>query len=121
MNEPDRALCTFPCANITYKNEVPLGEYGAYHGFDECDFEIELKDKVTTTPDVPLHSIDAVYDTDIANIKKKFRAVLGYLPLSGNAVLRYTGFRKEYDKIGDIFSPYKVVITCKVKYKAAEA
>jgi hypothetical protein len=120
VNQPDLALCTFPCANITYKNEVPAGEYGSWHGFDECDFEIELRDKVSSTPDVPLHSMDAVYDTDIANIKAKFRASLGDLPLSGNAVLRYTGFRKEYDKVGDIFTPYKVIITCKVKYKTSE-
>lgn len=120
VNQPDQALVTYPCADITYSEEKPDTSIPAAYGYDECTFKVKIKCALSTTTDVPIHAIDAEYDKIMSDVKKVFRANYGYLALSKNAVIAYQGFTKDISKSGDVFVPGDVIATFTVKYQSTE-
>jgi hypothetical protein len=122
INQPDEAKITaWPGGNIKIKSEIPVSDSGGLHGFDTCQIEIQIFGKMSAVYTIPIHSIDEEYDIIIPAIKKKFHATLGSLPLTGNAVLRYKGFRKLPSQSGNVLSPDKLFIDCEVTYNSNEA
>lgn len=121
VNQPDRAkVVSFPSANIKLKSETPASDIAVHHGYDVCLIEIELFCRMSAVNTVPLQSYDIDVDTVITAIKKKFRANLGSLPITGDGILRYKGWRIDDSVAGDVFAPYKVILFCEVEYNANE-
>jgi len=121
VGQPDRAKVTaFPAACLSIVSEAPASEPASYHGYDLCQCEITVFCTMTALQAIPIQSIDAEYDVVIAAIKDKFHASLGALPLTGNAVLRYTGFKKITSQSGDAFAPDKAIISCEILYNSNE-
>lgn len=120
VNQPDQALVTYPCVDITYSEEKPDNEVQAAYGYDTATFKAKIKCALAQTTAVPIHAIDAEHDKILSDVKKKFRANYGYMALAKNAVITYEGFTKDISKSGDVFVPGDVIATFSVKYQSAE-
>jgi hypothetical protein len=121
VNPADRAkILAWPAANIMLKSEAPTSTSARYHGYDICQVEIELFVKMDAVNTNPLASMDASFDTVLSAIKKKVRADNGHLPITGSATIAYTGWRREVSVSGDVFQPYRMIITCEVLYNSNE-
>ena len=121
VNPIDRGKITaWPAANIVLKSEIPASEIARQQGFDVCQVEIEIFSKMDEVNTNPMQSFDTENDVIIPAIKKKFRANLGKLPITGSGVLRYTGWRRQESTAGDTFSPYRLILTCEILYNSNE-
>jgi hypothetical protein len=118
-NEFDVSLQqSWPHPIIRYKTEQTSGSKQLdLYGMANAEFTIEIEPNLTTPNETnPILAADAYYDQAIADLRKLFFGNLGYLALSGEAVITYISKSVEDHPSGDTTRPGKLTTRWNVFY-----
>jgi hypothetical protein len=118
-NVTDAARRTaWPLAVIEYTKDEAVDGIDGLYGFHNAEFIITVDNKITpsTTTQPALTANDAL-DKALADLQKLFHSNnTGYLPLSGEAVIRYVSSEKIKGTRQNTYHPVRLVTTWNVFY-----
>jgi hypothetical protein len=122
VNEPNVSQMRYPSANIVYKRETPVDQDGplGFYGYCDAEMVITVRCETSTVADFPPHTIDALFDTWLNNLRNTLGYDNGVLALNHYPVIRYRGFERFPEPHGDAFVPSRMETYWTVRYQYKE-